>query len=320
MRVWALTLAVVLAGCAEEPASEEQADDFDDVDVRVSDTTGAILGVIVNDAIVPVADVTVALLNTERSTTTDETGRFVFDDVPAGSHFLQASKALHEPVQFSVDVVAGDDEPPITKVQINRLFQAEPYLSIIQNSGFFTCTQAGVPGYLYSSSPCHSVAPGADLCELGGACLDQQRDFHADVDAGWQTMVFEMTWEPSASGTSERMGIVVSTFKPERSGGHWFAEFESSAPLYGRLDCGTGETCQSHATASGEAPTAVPAAGMTDMSYFMSVRPSSDAACVLWCVPPGVAVDQQFDVWVSQFYYAPAPEAWSVINGDERPF
>ena len=79
---------VLLAGCSEAPAAAESDDTFDDVDVQVSETTGAILGVVVNDAIVPVAGATVRVLNTDHEATSDEQGRFVFQGVAAGAHFL----------------------------------------------------------------------------------------------------------------------------------------------------------------------------------------------------------------------------------------
>ena len=76
--VWiaGLFLTGMLAGCSGTPSQEELDSTFDDVQVHVGDDTGAILGVVVNDAIVPVADATVAFVGQERATLTDDQGRF----------------------------------------------------------------------------------------------------------------------------------------------------------------------------------------------------------------------------------------------------
>lgn len=326
-----LLVFVGLAGCADSaPADDDDDSDFDDVDVEVDDSTGAIRGVVVDDTINPVADAAVELTvdaNDIRETTSDEQGRFVFSKVPPGTYILKTSKFLHEDVQTSASVEAGVREPPVVKVQLPRLFEGEPYMAPVDFRGFFQCSQARFPGYLYSSSPCHSnniggyvasqtglPVPSTDLDDYGVE-LDQERTFHSDIADGWQSLVFEMTWEPSAQGTSEKMGLVVSTYKPERDTSHFFANVDSASPMRLQIDQGV-----QHESASATEPSSIPPEGIQDMSYFMSVRPPDGTVCALWCVPPGFALEQEFHVYLNQFYYAPAPEGWSVINGDTDPF
>lgn len=301
----AVVFLMVLAGCADPAPAEEEPDDFGDVDVRVDERSGAILGVVVNDAVVPVEGATVTLQRQSGAVerTTDAQGRFVFDGLEPGTYFLTASKQYHESVQFSAEVEPGVAQPPAVKVQLPRLFKSDPYMQTIVVEGFYTCSQNGASVF-YSSSPCDSTP----FTPPTGA-FPQNRDFHADVGAGWQTMVFEMTWEPSLVGTAPWMGIVVSTYKPERPGNHWFMNFEGPQPLLGRNDC-----CDPHPTGqqgSGD-HAQVPPEGIQDMSYFMSVRSDSLA--------PAVAIDQEFQCYLSLFYYAAAPEDWSLLAGDGNPF
>jgi hypothetical protein len=103
------------------------------------------------------------------------------------------------------------------------------------------------------------------------------------------------------------MGIVVSTYKPERDGAHWFAEFEGGTPIRGQLDVG-----QKHETASGVEPEEIPPEGMTQMSYFVSVRPDG--------FTPGLAVNQQFTIYLTMFHFGVPQEGWSLVAGDPLPF
>jgi len=328
MRAWALAAMVVivtLSGCADSAPAGGPADEtFDDVDVRVDDDSGVILGVIVNEVVEPVVAATVTLQADGRTAQSDDRGRFVFEDVEAGTHFLTVTKVAHEETQVSTTVVAGVSSPPVVKVQLPRLFEADPFMQSFQFEGFFTCSQNGV-FLLWSSSPCvfdqtkHSLVPppaNGALPVLDGA-TPEDRDFHVDVGAGWQTMVWEMTWEASAQGTSENMGMVVSTYKPERCTCHWFANVGGGEPLRLQLDAGV-----THETAASEEPTAVPPGGIEQMSFFTSVRaPDGNVNTGLGPrAPPGIAIDQSFTIYHNQFYYAPAPEGWSFLDGDGNPF
>ncbi len=319
--VFLLLVGVAFAGCADAPQDDQPANDtsFDDVDVRAGEGTGVILGVVVDQTISPIMDVAVELNipgNDPIVEVTDDQGRFAFSDVEPGVYFLKASKDLHEEIQFTATVEAGVVNPDPIRVQLVAFYTGDPFLVTIQQDGFFQCSQAGMPGYLYSSSPCHSQSGAVDLCD-NGVCLAQERDFHADVADGWQTMVYEMTWKASFAGTSERMGVVFSTYKPERNTNHWFANHASDQPM--RLQLNAGEIHPSAQEGSGPSGP-IPAKGMTDMSYFVSVRPPADAVCVIYCAPPGFAIEQQFTTYLSQFYYAKAPEDWSIVAGDGDPF
>lgn len=311
-------LCLALAGCSDGGSGGPDAD-FSDLDVDVSDTTGAIRGLVVDESIRPVEGAAVRLTGlAERSTESDALGRFVFSGLVPGTYFLTVASPIHKEVQSSAEVVAGVVEPPLVRVQLERLFQQDPYSIQVVHDGFFECSQAGAG--LYSSSNCiydpyrWALGPPSPLQPVDNV-TQQEREWHSDVNAGWQQLVFEMTWEPTSQGTSTAMGMVVSTFKPERDGGHWFAEFEGAAPLRGQLDVG-----DDHGSASGLEPSRVPEEGMPSMSYFVSVRPPADATCVVLCAPPGLAVNQQFTVYLTMFHFGVPPADWSIVAGDALPF
>lgn len=303
------SLAVLLlAGCS---ASEEGDDDgFENLDVQVSETTGAIRCLVVDDRIRPVEGATVTVRGAagEMETTTDAEGRCVVSGLAPGTYFVLVRSGQHKETQSSAEVVAGVADPPLLRIQLERLFTQDPFTVQIVRDGFFECSQAGASVW-YSSSNCSDgvFGPASDAEPSLSNATRQDRDFHADVGPGWQAMVFEMAWEPTSQGTSTNMGIVVSTYKPERDGGHWFAEFEGPSPIRGQLDVGV-----VHDSASGEDPTKVPAEGMERMSYFVSVRPDGDT--------PGLALNQRFTVYLTMFHYGRPAEGWSFVAGDELPF
>jgi hypothetical protein len=309
---------LALAGCAS-PGAEEPQTDFSDLDLAVTEDTGAIRGIVVDERIRPVAGASVKLTGgLERTTTSDDQGRFVFSGLTPGTYFLTVTSPAHKEVQSSADVVAGLEEPPLVRVQLERLFQQDPYSVQVTREGFFECSQAGAG--LYASSNCvydpyrwalGSPSPSQPVDNV----TQQEREWHSDVSPGWQQLVFEMSWAPTSQGTSTSMGIVISTYKPEREGTHHFAELEGGSPIRGQIDVG-----EEHETASGVEPTEIPEEGMANMSYFVSVRPSPDSTCAVLCAPPGLAVNQQFTLYLTMFHYGVPPEGWSLVNGDELPF
>lgn len=318
--VLGLLLVAMMAGCADAPTeAEEAADPFEDAPVEVTAETGAIRGVVFNDAIVPVDGATVILGSGDaaRTTLSDDQGRFSFSKVEPGTHFLSISKPGHDEVQVAASVVAGIAEPPVVKVQIARLFAADPYMSQTSYQGHIQCSQAGI---VYSSAPCITdwtslvtgtvVPPG---CQTSGCApalrtiQSENRGFHEDVATGWQTLIWDMSWEPSAQGTSQNMGIVASQPELERCSCHNYMSYTSANPLRAQIDVGV-----DHPDSNSVDPELIPEEGHEQLYFFISIRRES--------VAPAVALEQDFQLFFSQFYYAPAPEGWSFINGDGNPF
>src|SRR5690242_2936784 len=128
-------LALVLAAGCSQPQAESSEGAFAGLtdDVEVTATTGAIAGVVVDEAIRPIANATVSLQNPSRNATTDADGRFAFEDLPAGTYFLAASARRHEPTQVSVDVAAGDASA--VRILLVASNTAEPYSTTLQFRG-----------------------------------------------------------------------------------------------------------------------------------------------------------------------------------------
>lgn len=107
----------------------------------MSDTTGVIRGLVVDQSVVPVQGALVTLSG-GRNTTSDEAGQFNFTDLAPGDYFLSVGKPGFTGAQVSATVVAGVAAPPIVKVLIERLTTAQPYLDHFKLEGFYECAQA----------------------------------------------------------------------------------------------------------------------------------------------------------------------------------
>ncbi|MGB0651919.1 MAG: carboxypeptidase-like regulatory domain-containing protein [Thermoplasmatota archaeon] len=305
-------LAVALAGCSSDGGDEQAAPDdvdFGDLDVEATSTTGAIRGVVVDGSIRPIAEANVVLRTPggTEETTSDSEGRFAFSEVDPGTHFLEVTKLNHEPAQVSVTVVAGDDNPPVTKVLLTRLFAQEPYTDALKAIGFLTCGySAGI------SAPC--VVDYTAILVPGGAApqINENsgniRDFGTSVEAGWQAIVVELVWEPSLEGFAEKMGITVSHVN--RTSGHWYGASDSASPSYMRFDVG-----QVHGSMQndGSGEDMIPPGGKPDIHTIINARSHDDGT-------PGRVVNQEFEFFQHNFYYGVPPEGWSFANGDEPPF
>lgn len=331
MRVSPLSALLVVAclavaGCGGKSAKEDIPDaDFSDVDVRVTEKTGAIRGLVVDERIQPVASAIVSLSGgVQKNQTTDDLGRFAFSELAPGTYFLTVKGPFHAEAQTSAEVRAGDAEPPLVKVQVARLFDRDPYTSSLKHDGFFECSQAGASPF-FSSSNCVSdvtrssrwPGPKGMVPQLNNV-TNQARQWQSGVDADWQTLIWEIAWEATSDGTSEKLGITVSTDFATRDTTFFYASYDSMAPLLLRLETGVEhETSQSTDDAN---PPVIPPEGRPDISYFVSVREPDGSTCAALCAPPGVALNQAFTVYYTQFYIAPAPEGWSLVAGDLVPF
>jgi hypothetical protein len=135
-------VATALAGCSSAPEAEpEPAVDFDDLDLDATATTGVIRGIVVDDAIRPIANASIVARGGDRELTASSNadGAFGFDGLAPGSYFLSASRLGYNSTQTSAEVVAGVAEPPIVKLQMVRNVADLPFSVLHKWEGFLEC-------------------------------------------------------------------------------------------------------------------------------------------------------------------------------------
>jgi hypothetical protein len=137
-----LVLALLLSGCSDPPPGADDGTpqtDFQDLDLVATSTTGVIRGIVVDEAIRPVANASVTLTPGDKTAATTGAGTFGFDDLEPGTYFLKVARSGYNATQVSTEVVAGLAEPPIVKVLLVANPQATPYVEVYSFTAFMTC-------------------------------------------------------------------------------------------------------------------------------------------------------------------------------------
>jgi hypothetical protein len=202
MRAWTVLPALLfasaaLAGCSDggkkAPADNQ---DFQDLGLQASDTTGVLRGVVVDPAIRPIAGATVTISGPGTGTTaTNAEGLFGFSGLAPGTYFVRTAKPGFNETQASADVVAGVDEPAIVKLLMTPDPSTAPYVSTYIFEGFIECSGS-------------FVAVGFAACSAAGLPNDK---FLAQypLDRPPQWVQSEAVWE-STQAVSPGLDVVYS--------------------------------------------------------------------------------------------------------------
>lgn len=143
-------VAAVLAGCSGGAGEKAQADDLPAL--QATATTGVIRGVVVDDAIRPLANATVQARGPgggNHTLQTDKDGFFGFTGLEPGTWFVTARKPAHQDAQQSLEVTAGVADPPAVKLLLAVIPGQQPFVTESKVEAFVQC-----------------IVPGANLCAI----------------------------------------------------------------------------------------------------------------------------------------------------------
>lgn len=135
-----LMLGAMLAGCSEEPVGADEEPIFDDIELDATDDTGVIRGVVIDATITPIQGATIRIASLELETTSNANGAFGFSGLDPGTYFMEASRIGYNTIQQSVEVVAGVDEPAVTKFLLEADPSQLPFVMVFQWDGFIQCS------------------------------------------------------------------------------------------------------------------------------------------------------------------------------------
>jgi hypothetical protein len=195
MRTLALVsaAALLLAGCSQSSADgPEPTTDFDELNLAPTATTGVIRGVVVDEAIRPLANAIVTLTPGDKTAQSNANGLFGFQGLDPGTYFLRVEKAGYNATQTSTAVVAGVVDPATVRVLLVLNPRTTPYFEAFSYDAFITCGFAIV----VTSVGCNTFP---DI----GEALGDSVYFHFDFEVlPWWTQG-ELVWEQTqAAGGS----------------------------------------------------------------------------------------------------------------------
>ncbi|MHB1262254.1 MAG: carboxypeptidase-like regulatory domain-containing protein [Thermoplasmatota archaeon] len=295
-----LLVLVALAGCAGSN-NDPLADAGDDApELEVTETTGGIRGIVVDQSIVPVQGSKVTLSGGQ-NTTSDAEGLFRFTGLEPGDYFVSVSKPGYSAVQQAASVVAGVADPPLVKVLLTRLTTAQPYLDFYKLDGFYEC---GFAAPVITDSCDFGWRTGYDAVnETGNQPPVIPRSPTAfsntqfiDVPADTWSIIQEAFWTDDAVA-SMMVSLDETPIDNACDCSPSYMSAVMAQPTYSRLDTfdeKTGET---------EAPAGVTAAAR-------GFLPFGD---------PQYALNFRFVVITSLFHNYPAPESWTFETKDQYP-
>lgn len=301
----ALALAFLLAGCSGRPAGPG-----DGIPEPTAAAPGGISGVVVDEALRPIERATLELVGANRTTESDAGGAFAFTDVEPGTHFLRASHPLFDSAQHTVEVSADGSPGATVKVQLNRVIFASPYAQIQKFDGFLVCS---IGFFVYASEECgEGVGVPCEVPVLGCSRVGGQGNNHAQwdfyVDGPFiATLVIEMTWESTSPTLTEfELNVANDWTCDPFCNGEQLNVTRGPSPLYATVDF----------PRELEDKDGTPIELTEDTRFSTFVWPNWGHG------NPGqadVAVNQPFTQFATAFYYLPAPDGWSFLDGDDVP-
>jgi hypothetical protein len=197
-----LLLAAAVAGCAGDKPAAADAE-------GATETTGILQGIVVDDAIRPVAGVAIQAAGNAGAfnASTGADGLFRIAGLPPGSYLVEASKPRHTTQRLAVDVRAGVDEPELARFELTFEAASVPYANVYKYDGFYECG-------LYSVRVCANVniATWIVVCANTGVCAGNVTGDHSvffqGVEPGLDFIQTEMSWSPTST-TGESLAFLI---------------------------------------------------------------------------------------------------------------
>lgn len=316
-----LVVATVLAGCSSGSPGEPPVDGLD-----VTDTTGGIRGIVVDQAVVPVVGANVTLSGGQ-STTSGEGGTFSFTGLAPGEYFLSVGKPGFQGAQVTATVVAGVPDPPIVKVLLERLSTAQPYLDFFKLDGFYECAHA----LFFVTDTCdwvprtgwdvYNESQGSPPPAVPRSALRYYNTQYVDVPADTYAIVQEAFWENEAAPV---LWIMIDE-TPIDAGcdcSDSYSNVVGESPTYNRLDRflpdGSANTEFRADLVNGDAVGEFPAGQLVAVRGFIpfAESPASSGDPNTWAY---VATNLSFTVITTLFHNYVPQDGWTFETKDQFP-
>ncbi|MHB1260566.1 MAG: carboxypeptidase-like regulatory domain-containing protein [Thermoplasmatota archaeon] len=323
----ALLVALALAGCADKLAGDPAS--------AAGETggptgLGAIVGIVVDDAIRPLAEANVSASGPSGMFTavTDDKGGFRLEGLAAGVYVVEVTKTFYIAHLQAITVVEGV-EPETARFQLTFEASQVPYAVVYKYDGFYECG-------MYAVRLCSNVniATWIVVCANTGVCLGNVTNDHSllfqSVEPGLSFLQTEMAWEPT-SATGEVMSLLIGGgTEEELKAGVGLPAYNGTygpSPLMLRITNHEGEGNWCRRNADCEIPDTLNKSRIgTERALLVQVDTGPTFAVAESCGVPtlepcgaGFAVQQPYSLFTMAFYGYEPPVDWLFATTGELP-
>jgi hypothetical protein len=272
--------------------------------LAASATTGVIRGVVVDDAIRPLGNVSITAhgpSGENRTATTSPSGFFGLQGLAPGHWFVQAHKLAHADVQQGLEVVAGVGDPPVVKLQLILIPSQVPFVNSFKVDAFVECI---VPGAnvcaILNLYPCVFVGYCANVTSDTSFVLFYQPLVSLQRTPDW--LQVEVVWD-TTQPVSDGLGIRYSAHEPADGTG---------------IDARVGSV-------SGRSPLVIALNKTTATTWETGVKKGVGFEIFGWteALAPlgsaGFVLNQQVTFYFNVFYGYTPPEGWAFSKDGAVP-
>ena len=295
--------ALAFAGCSDGGETEETQGPF-----VATETTGILQGVVVDEAIRPLAGATLTLSGpTAGQTATAADGLFGFDGLAPGSYFVKVHKAGYFDTQTSTDVVAGVKDPKLVRIQLLADPTNTPFVEELVWEGFIECGTDVVALCAVPNFGTATACGASQETACAGNVTNDRFDTYADVSPNIDWIQSEMVWE-STQTAGENLFLTM--------------RFGDAASYYDGFFNGTLNSTQGTSplllTADGAAAEAAALGSGNGLIHAVFGSPPEPGLPV---APPtgGVVVEQEFTVYTHVFHGYRPPADWRFSTDSRVP-
>jgi hypothetical protein len=300
MRIGLLAVVMVLvAGCAGA-AGEGGADE-----PSGGNGSGVIDGLVVDDAIRPLAGARIELDGAANQTTGPD-GLFRFDGVATGAHVVRASLAGYADAVTQVIVTTAGDQP-LVKLQLLTDLSDVAFAEVQKIDGYVECGTDTVNRY-FAACGTGNVASFIACAQTGVCQGNVSSDRYIVIQWFDRTPSFltvEVAWTPTQDlGRSLAVWLGSATkeqlqFYPETPS--VWNRTEGGSPLYGTMNA-----------------TMLADSGIGDDSWFLAQVFAGDAGQT-GPVALGVVAQQRFEMFFTSFFGYEPPGDWRFVEAGTPP-
>jgi hypothetical protein len=268
-------------------------------------TTGILRGVVVDEAIRPLAGVAVRLAvpgGGERNATTPEDGAFAFDGLAPGAYVLRAAKRGYFEVNVDANVTAGLES--VLRLVLPTDILNTPSIEGFSFNGFLQCSLTAFLVRVAACSPQELAQPvcGVAPCDALNVTNDQFMAVHPFSKPSIQFLQSELVWD-AGSSLSTSLRAVAGAREPGTGELTDYRAFEGPSPLAMPI---AGEAAQALLIGNGRDLAVRVFSGYAEGTAPPACLPSP-VGCP-WGV--GAAFEQSFQLFTHAFFGFAPPDGW----------